>query len=149
VLADQLTTAVPHHCGKSAVIQGATQNPCLTGPNTLDASGNPVANPQFASASGVGQGRRNAFYGPGYTDTDMSILKNFKIPVMESARFTAGIQMFNLFNHPNFAKPTSDIASGSFGVIGGTVNPPTSILGSFLGGDASPRLIQIKASFTF
>ncbi len=146
VLANQLTTAVPHHCGKSAVIQGATQNPCFT---AQIINGPVVANPEFETATGVAQGRRNAFYGPGYTDTDMSILKNFRIPVMESARFTAGIQMFNLFNHPNFAKPNSDINSGSFGVIGGTVNPPTSILGSFLGGDASPRLIQIKASFTF
>jgi hypothetical protein len=30
-----------------------------------------------------------------------------------------------------------------------TVNPPTSILGSFLGGDASPRLIQLTAKFNF
>jgi len=29
------------------------------------------------------------------------------------------------------------------------VNPPTSILGSFLGGDASPRLIQLKGQLTF
>jgi hypothetical protein len=29
------------------------------------------------------------------------------------------------------------------------VSPPTSILGSFLGGDASPRLIQLKANITF
>jgi hypothetical protein len=29
------------------------------------------------------------------------------------------------------------------------VNTPTSILGSFLGGDANPRLVQLKANFTF
>jgi hypothetical protein len=143
VLAQQLTPNVSHKCGKSAVIQGSVQNPCLTGPN----SG--VTNPEFGYATGVAQGRRNNFYGPGYTDTDLSILKNTRLPKWESARFTVGFQFFNLFNHVNFAKPNSDIASGSFGVIGGTVNPPTSILGSFLGGDASPRLIQLKASFSF
>jgi hypothetical protein len=31
----------------------------------------------------------------------------------------------------------------------GTVNPPTSILGSFLGGDAAVRLIQSTAKFNF
>jgi hypothetical protein len=29
------------------------------------------------------------------------------------------------------------------------VSSPTSIYGSFLGGDGSPRLIQFKAQFTF
>jgi hypothetical protein len=48
--------------------------------------------------------------------------------------------------------PDSDLAdlnSGFFGTIQATVAPPTSILGSFLGGDASPRLIQVKAQFVF
>jgi hypothetical protein len=149
VFAQQLTTSLTHKCGKGAVIQGAIQNPCLTGPNSTNADGSAVANPQFGYATGVAQGRRNAFFGPGYTDTDLSALKSFRIPGWESAKVTVGAQFFNLFNHPNFAKPTNDIASGSFGVIGGTVNPPTSILGSFLGGDASPRLVQFKGNFTF
>jgi hypothetical protein len=79
----------------------------------------------------------------------MSILKSFKTPKYESGKFTVGAQFFNLFNHPNFAKPAADISSSTFGLITGTVNPPTSILGSFLGGDASPRLIQFKGVFTF
>jgi hypothetical protein len=41
------------------------------------------------------------------------------------------------------------VGSGEFGTIQGDVAPPTSILGSFLGGDASPRLIQVKAQFVF
>jgi hypothetical protein len=60
-----------------------------------------------------------------------------------------GFQFFNLFNHPNFAAPVADISNGAFGTIQSQVSPPTSILGSFLGGDASPRLIQVKAQFTF
>jgi hypothetical protein len=56
---------------------------------------------------------------------------------------------FNLFNHPNFDQPGADIASPTFGTITSTVNTPTSILGSFLGGDASPRQIQLKGSLTF
>jgi len=57
--------------------------------------------------------------------------------------------MFNALNHPNFTLPINDISSGAFGNILSGVNPPTSILGSFLGGDAAPRLIQVKASLTF
>jgi hypothetical protein len=36
-----------------------------------------------------------------------------------------------------------------FGDITRTVNPPTSLLGSFLGGDASTRMIQLKLQFQF
>ncbi len=38
---------------------------------------------------------------------------------------------------------------GSNGIIYTTANTPTSILGAFLGGDASPRLIQLKGTFVF
>jgi hypothetical protein len=40
-------------------------------------------------------------------------------------------------------------SQGDFGTIVSTVNTPTSILGSFLGGDASPRLIQFRAEVKF
>jgi hypothetical protein len=93
---------------------------------------------------GFGAQRRNQFYGPRYFDTDLTVMKNFKVPHWEQARFGIGAQFFNLFNHPNFDQPSGDIANPNFGTIISTVNTPTSILGSFLGGDASPRLIQFK-----
>jgi hypothetical protein len=117
------------------------------------ASGTVVGSCAFAAdykvPTDLGQTRRNQIYGPKYTDSDLSILKGFTMPHWESAKLQMGVQMFNLFNHPNFAQPGSTVGTSTFGVIDGTVNPPTSILGSFLGGDASPRLIQIKANFTF
>ena len=66
---------------------------------------------------------------------------------MENSSF--GLQFFNLFNHYNFSLANSNIAGGQFGTIQSGVNPPTSILGSFLGGDAAPRLIQVKAQLVF
>jgi len=95
------------------------------------------------------QGFRNAYRGPKYFDTDFSFVKKTKIPRWERGELGVGLQFFNLFNHPNFNLPVSNIADGAFGTIQSAVNPPTSILGSFLGGDAAPRLIQVKASLTF
>jgi hypothetical protein len=94
-------------------------------------------------------GLRNAFRGPSYFDTDFSFTKKTKIPRWERGEFQLGLQFFNLFNHPNFNLPVNSITNPNFGTLQSTVNPPTSILGSFLGGDASPRLIQVKAQLVF
>lgn len=66
------------------------------------------------------------------------MVMNFQIPHSESATFSAGAQFFNLFNfnHPNFDQPIGDAASPQLGSIIRSVSVPTSILGSFLGGDA-------------
>jgi hypothetical protein len=48
-----------------------------------------------------------------------------------------------------FDQPVGDITSPQFGLIQNTVSIPTGIVGSFLGGDASPRLIQVKGAMTF
>jgi hypothetical protein len=104
---------------------------------------------EFGPASDFGQQSRNQIFGPHYTDFDFTVNKAFGIPKWESAHLKLGFQFFNIFNHPNFAQPVHDVSSGYNGLVFGTVNPPTSILGSFLGGDASPRLIQTKIAFTF
>jgi hypothetical protein len=97
-----------------------------------------------------GSQRRNQFYGPGYFNTDFKIIKNTAIPGWERGQLGLGVQFFNLFNHPNFDQPNRDINDPSlFGQITRTVNTPTSILGSLLGGDASPRLIQLTARINF
>jgi len=102
----------------------------------------------FAEA-GFGNLGRNAFVGPHFFDTDFSVMKMTKIPHWERGQFGIGAQFFNLFNHPNFDQPIGDVANGSFGQTVLQVASPTSILGSFLGGDNSPRLIQIKAQIVF
>jgi hypothetical protein len=43
----------------------------------------------------------------------------------------------------------NDVNNGNFGHVLDTVNTPTSILGSFLGGDASPRLVQLTVKINF
>src|SRR6266851_3915277 len=101
------------------------------------------------TTTNFGTQRRNQFYGPKYFNTDFTVMKNFTIPHWERARLGVGAQFLNLFNHPNFDQPVGDISNPDFGRIIRTVNTPTSILGSFLGADASPRLIQLKGNLTF
>ena len=99
------------------------------------------------SETGFGNVPRNTFRGAGYFNSDFSILKN--IPLTERFNFGLGANFFNVFNHPNFANPVHDLASGQFGQIQQTVVPPTSPYGAFVGSAVSGREIQIHARLTF
>jgi hypothetical protein len=71
-------------------------------------------------------------------------------PRLNTGHLQVGAQFFNLFNHPNFAAPGHDINNpATLGAITSTVSTPTSILGSFLGDEASPHLIQLKGTIIF
>jgi Carboxypeptidase regulatory-like domain len=131
-------------CGGGAVFNnatGTTAHPCA-----IANAGN------YIDPTAFGQQRRNQTVAPSFTDTDLSLMKGFKIPLphTDTGHLQVGAQFFNLFNHPNFAAPGHDINNpATLGAITSTVSSPTSILGSFLGGDASPRLIQLKGAITF
>jgi hypothetical protein len=101
------------------------------------------------ATTGFGEQRRNQFTGPRFFNSDFTVTKTFKVPRWEGAHFGVGVQFFNIFNHPHFDQPDADIASQTFGRIVNPVASPTSIFGSFLGADASPRLVQLHATFTF
>jgi hypothetical protein len=90
---------------------------------------------------------RNQFRGPRFFDADVNFNKSFA--VTERTRIGVGANIFNVFNHPNFANPDFDIASGTFGNILSTVALPTSPYGSFVGAAASARIIQLNARVTF
>ena len=141
-----------------ATISGNSYPTCSGPSGTEDGGFNPCINtglfPDFGNAAnqlatGITNQRRNQFYGPHYFDTDMTIMKYTAIPRLETAKIGVGAQFFNLFNHPNFANPVNDISNSLFGSVVSTVNPPTSILGSFLGGDASTRLVQLTVKINF
>jgi hypothetical protein len=141
LFAQQLSNGFSNKCqGAAAAIA-----PCAVGAP----GGSSLGYANFDAATDFGQQRRNQFIGSGYTDTDLDLTKGFKIPHWESANLRAGAQFFNLFNHPNFGQPLNDVEGTGLGTINTTVNTPTSILGSFLGGDANPRLVQLKANLTF
>jgi len=101
-------------------------------------------------AGQFGNAGRNIMTGPGLSNLDLSMYKNIRLG-KEARRLQLRGEVFNLFNHPNFDKPINDIAQGPgvFGTIVNLVSVPTSILGSFVGADASPRIIQLRAQFVF
>jgi len=133
-------------CTRGAILPVAgASTPCLNaGPQFTG-----LDSPPGTAITTWGAQRANQIWGPHYFDTDLSIAKNFHIPLNEVSNFSVGLQFFNILNHPNFDQPDANVSSPTFGSIINTVGVPTSILGSFLGGDASPRLIQVKAMFTF
>jgi hypothetical protein len=105
---------------------------------------------QFSVASGgIGNAGRNSLFGPSYFDTDFAITKRTHIPRWERGELGIGFQFYNILNHPNFDAPVANVASGNFGKLVRTISSPTSIYGSGLGADASPRLIQLKLQLSF
>ncbi len=101
------------------------------------------------SPDGFGNLTRNQLRGPHYFNTDFSLMKQTKIPHWERGQIGFGAQFYNVFNHPNFQSAIGDVSNGQFGQVVRTVSPPTTVFGSGLGADASPRLIQAKLQFTF
>jgi hypothetical protein len=151
---EPLVSGLPVGCNpRASAYSNANPIPCYsvsTGDPTTCTTATAGDFPIPTCEAGFGyQGLRNKFRGPQFVNTDFTIMKNTSIPHWERGKLGIGFQFFNLFNHPNFSFPDGNIASSFFGQTTSLVSPPTSILGSFLGGDASPRLIQLKASLNF
>jgi len=98
---------------------------------------------------------RNAFRGPNFFWSDFYLTKWFRITKAVKLRFDT--QFFNVFNHPNFALPSTVLAGipgkqatqTGFGALTYTTSPPTGLLGVGLGGDSSPRMIAFQARLEF
>jgi hypothetical protein len=58
---------------------------------------------------------RNTFYGPGYAQEDVSLIKNTNIGERMKLQFRA--ETFNVFNHTNFDEPQLTVGTSTFGVI--------------------------------
>jgi len=98
---------------------------------------------------------RNALRGPAFTWSDLYITRWFALK--EHLKLRLDAQLFNVFNHPNFALPVAGYAGipgkpatqTGFGALTSTTSPPTGLLGVGLGGDSSPRMIALQARLEF
>jgi hypothetical protein len=64
-----------------------------------------------------GNSARDILTGPGQMIWNAVVAKNF--PIRERARFQFRWEMFNAFNRANFGNPSTNITSGSFGLVTG------------------------------
>ncbi|MEO8660668.1 MAG: carboxypeptidase regulatory-like domain-containing protein [Bryobacteraceae bacterium] len=85
---------------------------------------------------------RNAFRGPGYFNTDLSLGKHFYL-FGEKLDTELRADAFNVFNHTNFATPSTAINSPTFGAISSVVGAtsPTNPTG--------PRIVQLALHLRF
>jgi hypothetical protein len=80
-----------------------------------------------------GQLGRNILRGPKQIDTDLAIIKAFRVTESQNVEFRA--EFFNLFNNVNFDNPINIASSGNFGQIVDTTT--------------GPRVIQFALKYMF
>jgi hypothetical protein len=99
--------------------------PCNT--KTVDHCANalayskPTVVPSSSGAGGIfGNAQRGSFHGPGFTNLDASLHKNFAMPYNEKHQLAIRFEMFNSLNHPNWSTPSisNPVSSATFGQVG-------------------------------
>jgi hypothetical protein len=117
-----------------------TVRPDVTGPirtvGSVDQWFDPSA---FVAVNRFGNLPRNAVVGPGFSNTDLSVMKNARLGAHTSLQFR--VDVFDLFNHPNFGPPGNIVGTPTFGKITRTRLPT--------GEAGSSRQIQLAVRMTF
>jgi Carboxypeptidase regulatory-like domain len=83
----------------------------------------------------LGNSSRTPLFGPDFVNFDTSLFKSFPLGFREGARLEFRTEVFNIFNHPQFANPGTTLDAAGFGQITSTVN--------------NPRLIQFALKLLF
>jgi outer membrane receptor protein involved in Fe transport len=79
---------------------------------------------------------RNTFFGDGRKNVDLGIYRTFNLP-WENHRFVLRVDLFNAFNHVQYAFPIPDLSSPSYGQINQTAT------------QYSPRVIQFSVRYQY
>lgn len=120
-------------------------NPILSNWNPVTGYLNPAAFVQPADGT-FGNLGRNSVYGPAYWNADFSVTKITALTDRVNLQLRA--ELFNIFNHPNFALPGGTVTPG-VGPIGVITQTPDVAQGNPGLGGGGPRVIQVGAKFTF
>jgi hypothetical protein len=130
-------------------------NPILSNWSPAPGYLNPLAFQQPADGT-FGNLGRNAIFGPGFWDVDLSLIKDTKLT--EKLAMQLRFEFFNVFNHPNYALPANVITPGvnadgsintSAGLQGLITQTPDVAQGNPGLGGGGPRVIQVGARLTF
>jgi hypothetical protein len=115
-------------------------------------AGGKAFNPEaFTPATGVGDLGRNALRGFDLVQTDLSLRRTF--PIAERLKLTFRADLFNLFNHPNFASPDNILDDGTFGqslsMANGGLGGFSSISQNSVFQTGGPRTVQFSLKLQF
>lgn len=96
-----------------------TLRPDVTGPSEVTGSVDRWFDTSvFVPVATFGNLGRNVITGPGFSNTDFSIMKN--TPVGEKVIAQFRVEFFDVFNHANFGQPGNVVGSANFGRITST-----------------------------
>jgi hypothetical protein len=90
------------------------------------------APPAIGDGAGYGNSSPGMILGPGQANTDLSVKKSLTI---KESKVELRVELFNAFNHPQFANPDTIVTDPNFGAITGT--------------SVNPRLIQFAVKYSF
>jgi len=121
-------------------------------PGQLIPSSNGIAT-AGAPGTDLGNVGRNVLRGPKQTNIDFSVIKRFLINESKNLEFRA--EVFNLFNHVNFANPISNFNAVTSS--GGSIDPNTGQIipngagdfGRIISTSNNPRIIQFALKLNF
>jgi hypothetical protein len=117
-----------------------TVRPDVTGPIRIIGSVDRWFDPAvFVAADHFGNLGRNVVIGPGFNNTDMSLIRNARAGTRFGLQFR--VDIFDVFNHPNFGPPGSIVGSPTFGKITRTRLPT--------GEAGSSRQVQLAVRVSF
>jgi len=95
-------------------------------------------------AGAFGDTPRDFLRGPGAWQLDLGIGK--RLPITERVAVDFRSEFFNIFNHPQYGLPNSDVTGSNFGRITQTVNTTTPVSPV---GTGTPREIQLALRVSF
>jgi hypothetical protein len=99
------------------------------------------APPSIGNGTDFGNTGVGIVRGPGQVNTDFSITKNTAIGEKQNIQFRT--EFFNLFNHPQFALPATNVGNQSL------YGSNTALLGVITATSVNPRLIQFALRYQF
>jgi hypothetical protein len=126
----------------SSAINGLpnTVRPDVTGPVPIVGSVDQWFDPSlFVAVGRFGNLGRNVVIGPAFHNTDVSVSRS--VGLWAGARLRFRVDVFDLFNHPNFGPPGNIVGSPTFGRITRTRFPT--------GEAGSSRQVQLSVNLSF
>lgn len=77
----------------------------------------------FPAQYTFGNAGRNILIGPGVNNVDVSLQRNFPLPIGEGTRVEFRVEGYNVFNRSQFSNPAPTIGTPAAGTIGSTSRP--------------------------